>query len=1215
MIDGLYDIANLLFTSCGSCTLEPISRIVKFELQVNPMSLRDIRLSSFRASRHSNNGGSIHSEDVSVLLNDTAENADSFHSNSGLEARGDSVVAEQGELTMSTKYRVSKLPAVPTPLKRSRHQQPRNSVDIDRAIQGHFDEATGYALVQTGSSIHIWAYKNPSRVPETFTFNLDNNVDINDISTTTVSMDIDSAVEYEALSFLVAPGPGSRYPGLVTIDQNSGNFTYWQDVGTAGASDLLNQRKGQSTVVKMHPSDKITVGAVVEPAGIVFGFASGREVLITLRDMQGRVNLQVHSLNGPLGDGIFASLKGILSGHGGTEDLVSVVPGPEIGRTERIAMFLGSKGHLSAYACSRSGQSRRLLQVNLSAIMANEIAGVYSNADESLFLHDGVVHGDKVYILASVETQTSKVAYIVFTFNVGKNFAHEPELESTYRLLSYGESFSEYQCQLYLSERGSSATLFAVFQDAVVMLDASCSVKGPVDNQGIVPRRWEAPITMTRGFDIIGAVAQCKSYGLIAMVRNLGVLDIERIVDISEQEGRAQTSEEAETDLLMSLLEQAIFYGSRTESTSIAFDRRSELQFSDKSVNECFLAVSRQVLEAKSRWMAAGLPSTADYLKCKTDTLQKLAEYAQDNFEAQLSTETKLQLIMDMERAAAAGGLWSVVSKQRGEQLDDAFVNGIEETLRSLPLKIASTITEAFSATKDPEYLLISLKQGAFTLGDLGSKYYKLANDAVSPKVDPWCSKPELIKICEDSYRQLLGSAASDRAEMSKLIRLVDLLCRLYTERINWLEQCGYTSDAENVNRKFSQHRTEWIRTIVQAGHIEDALLIAEEYKLFRALAETILDRWQASNSANSKVDLVRCELRINENMDRFGYAFAEAMYGYLVDSKRFNTLMNEFTQYQDYLDRFLQDNRLHKLAWIRQVENQQYHKACETLLDDVESGNHGVSSAQRQFELSVAKLAALASQSPEPSMQKDAARISQSIDAKLFAIQVQLQLEKQVNMEDEKHQLVHHINNKYPGLCELARDLIDRVTKGEILSVDELIDLLTLVEPSTSKESSLNFYRALELASIYDRRRLRMVWRRLYLRDDWTYMSEFSQNKSDEEKKAMCQKTILYKTLEAFHDQHKQLDQESLAICRNPLILGQVLVVEEETESSMLRDRYPLADDELLQMISEDLNAEAQHVSFSTVVQWVKQVFAQAEHDLFAQQPNHKSGGNNMNK
>lgn len=1184
------------------------------------MSLRDIRLSSFRTNRvpasslDSHNGGSsIYSEDASVLLDDNsnlsnnlAGDLDIQGTNDGTAtaAMEDAIFTENGELTMSSKFCVKKLPATPNVLRRSRSQrQIRTSVDVDRAVQGQFDENTGYALIQTSSNIYVWSYKDPSRVPDCFTFSLANkqvgglDMDLDEIE------ESDSDVEYEALSYLVAPGPGSKYPGLVSIDQNTGIVTYWEDVGRAGASDLLNHRKGHSAQIKVQQNDKITVGAVLEPAGIAVGLASGRQLLVTLRDMQGRVNLQVHALNGPSGDGLFASLKGLitLQGHGGSADLVSVIGGPETGRTERIAVFLGSKGHLSAYECSRSGHARRLVDVNLSAMMVNEIAGVYSSADESLFLHDAVVTTDKIFILASVETDNrSSVAYIIYTFNIGSNFSHDPELQSTYRLLAYGEPFSEYQCQLYKSQSSnqnvSSITLFAVFQDAIVMLDAT-SLNGPMDSKGVVGRRWEAPVTMKRGLDIIGAVSQSRSYGMLAMVRNFGVIEVERFVE--DNKLATLTDQEAEVDLLKSLLEQAVFYGARSESTGIIFDRRNELSFSSEEVNKCFRALSSEILESRSRWMATSLPSTTDFLTSKVTYLTKLAEYASANFEQQLSRESKLELIMDMQRAAAAGGLWSVVgsyrtkSDQNDENIKD-FVDSMETALREMPRNIESNILKATKFRNDPECLIQSLSNGAFLLGAEGSRLYNVTKLDVSRSVNPWTSKPELVDACENMYQQLLS-----QSQTKELIRTVNLLCGMYSQRTIWLKQTGYEADFVAFNRRYCEHRIEWIRKIVRAGHVEDALLIAEEFELFRAIAEVIIEKWQAANVAKDERDLVRCELRINQNMKRFGYPFSEAFYGYLAESGRIKMLMTEFTEHQEFLDRYLVENRLNKLAWIRQVENQQYQKASECLLEDADSSGVAASCARRQFELSVAKLAALASQNCDTVLQPRIARMSQSIDAKLLSLQFQQSLETQIEREDDSSHLVAlREDGGYPGLSKLTHQLISKTQKHRILNVDELIDLLTLID-TTSPDSRLNFYRALKLALMHNRRRLRVIWRRLFLRDDWSYMAEFSQDKSDEDKKAMCHKTILYQTLQALNAHNEQLDQESLAICRNPLILGQLLVVEEETESSMIRKRYEWVDETTLAQITSDLSKEAQSASETFLVQWVKSVIAQAEHDM----------------
>jgi nuclear pore complex protein Nup133 len=229
----------------------------------------------------------------------------------------------------------------------------------------------------------------------------------------------------------------------------------------------------------------------------------------------------------------------------------------------------------------------------------------------------------------------------------------------------------------------------------------------------------------------------------------------------------------------------------------------------------------------------------------------------------------------------------------------------------------------------------------------------------------------------------------------------------------------------------------------------------------------------------------------------------------------------------------------LARISWINDIqEEKQVGHAAETLIHLALEKEHQVWS--KKIELSLGKLALLAEmeKKSQPSSLKPSAgelRLDQKlaqVDKELITVKIQDQLYAQVfpstydavdeaaalNLAMEAHGA--NVPKRQKALRQLFEDGMERLLKHEALDAMTLIDLLTLVELSqeSREEIAHPFWLALKVAesschSDELREAKRLIWRRLFIRDDWSKIND-TQLKDDREVVERLASTELYAML-----------------------------------------------------------------------------------------------------
>jgi nuclear pore complex protein Nup133 len=619
-------------------------------------TLQKIRSSSYRPSRSvsKSHAGSVASSRMGSV--GPASISESLV-NSGMPEHAEPLKEGIVELTKNTKYAVLQLPAVPSVLRTPEEQ----------VYEGAADQNTGHALVITPNTTYVWNYTSPEHVPSAIPF---------------VYPESPKGTQ----SLLVSPSSGSKEPGLVTVVSDSGLCTYWEAVGRAVADGLLHRRKSIEHTISLYSGEVIENFEAIEPAGIIATTSSGRFIFVTLRDQFGKPHVSSTTMTGRT-QGFLSSIKGAISLAPYRRGIVSIKPGPFKGRTDRQALIISGNGDLSVWECLRTGQTKLLFDNSLKEVLVNYISGVYPHSAESFAVHDVEVFEEQqsIFILSSFVHSLDQIFYVLYTVSLGDG--NEVKIASAHRLQTY-TSDSTQQPRIILPK--ASQTLFVVFSNAVVLLDTL-----PKKSEHGISTRWEDVVSFYTNIEIIGSAAEdplvvnrkvIRQSGIVLIATTAGVIRIERYSDEQETEsGNVVLAEQQlEPQLARSTIEQAIFYGSKSDAHYLDFNVRKEIEFDSTVLEKAFLSISSEILNTTSRYMPPVLPSMKDHLDLRVSYLAGLAEYLHHNFNGAISVDARFALLADLEKANAARALWQHVDgKLQHSITEDSVVSIVIGSLQS----------------------------------------------------------------------------------------------------------------------------------------------------------------------------------------------------------------------------------------------------------------------------------------------------------------------------------------------------------------------------------------------------------------------------------------------------------------------------------------------------------------------------------------------------
>ncbi|CAJ2503119.1 Uu.00g105130.m01.CDS01, partial [Anthostomella pinea] len=436
------------------------------------------------------------------------------------------------------------------------------------------------------------------------------------------------------------------------------------------------------------------------------------------------------------------------------------------------------------------------------------------------------------------------------------------------------------------------------------------------------------------------------------------------------------------------------------------------------------------------------------------------------------------------------------------------------------------------------------------------------------------------------------------------------------------------SADGLKYESLYEQDRHSKVVLLSESKNWESAIRIAESHRSLPALAEILTreidklrDQLAACGGAPDEVarlesSMASKEEKIKDCFARYGQDFAFPFYEYLFTTYGVDALL-EYDGEKTFKTMYLHSKpELAKISWINDVIAQEdIDHAADTLLD------LGLVREQqvwnKKIELSLGKLARMA-ESSRPSSKAsmsvqevnvngtaEDARVD-AIDRELTIIEIQnefydtqirpvisvaLDESEELGLVREAFPLKHP--KKYKIISQIFEDALKRLLKHEALDPLTLIDLLTMASlpPETKEQIADQFFLAIQVAhnGLNGAERAqaeRLIWRRCYLREDWTRVNNTSLQNDDDVMDVLGQTDLfqVYCTLYA-SEQHTSNGTEFRRVAPR-----ESLGVYTETLDRRFEKMDKGFREKLLDAMRWEDNALCKHVEKHRLDEWAKE-------------------------
>ncbi|KAF7194687.1 hypothetical protein HII31_03949 [Pseudocercospora fuligena] len=391
--------------------------------------------------------------------------------------------------------------------------------------------------------------------------------------------------------------------------------------------------------------------------------------------------------------------------------------------------------------------------------------------------------------------------------------------------------------------------------------------------------------------------------------------------------------------------------------------------------------------------------------------------------------------------------------------------------------------------------------------------------------------------------------------------QLLEVWCTQYQEDIYWhLEHTDpkYRENGKKLQLQFEEDRYERLRKLADVGQAAEGMRLAEKYRDMNTLTDMVIaeDQYLEESMHDRKVDRTEYlglkklgQTRIRQYFNRYGAEWSEVFFDKLFSGTSCGSkLVRAQIEWKQPLTEYLRATPSRaKLCWINDVtESRDFAHAATVLRQAAEDQESKLWS--KKVELSMSKLALLAAEEAEgPTairrFSRDTQENATTTQDDLTVVHVQEELYAHIrpdimasiDREAELQICVQNYGNKvneFPALRRLLERGLDLLLDNVALSVDQLIDILTLMDVSINDAAEGNFrgseffqaLRALNAAasSLPSPRfemLLQTIWKRAYIYDNWNKMKLSSSKISDEERQAKLRQSTIWQTLRYFLD------------------------------------------------------------------------------------------------
>lgn len=516
---------------------------------------------------------------------------------------------------------------------------------------------------------------------------------------------------------------------------------------------------------------------------------------------------------------------------------------------------------------------------------------------------------------------------------------------------------------------------------------------------------------------------------------------------------------------------------------------------------------------------------------------------------------------------------WFLKDVYRIETLVAWAYQALSELHRDEDVKDSITLLQLVS---DADDLTLGSLETAYKFRTENAWLYNLEEEDVDDDLlksgyadlpEPWTSEFDLVERTRkltDAVRGLVLQFASDNKTAfgptdTKLVlkiteenaRLVAVTCKGFEERIRWCLAQPDTKNQANghqLQQAYEQARCKMLVALTEIDMGQQAMELAERYADMPALVAlvqcqtTSIVARVSTNSAQDVVkrteaDVVKLESCVKRYFDEFGRVWADAFYMGKLQRDEYSELLDAGYLYQPELTRFLRETPdRKKLSWINDVLGEHDYATAAKSLSDV-ACNQESGLWNKKVQLSLSKLALVASHRSAGTAvngpQVDDKRKPDGLELvriqeKLYA-HIRSSFHNAVDRSAELQLVMDafgkRITKGKPACHDLLERGLERLVDHKALDAEQLIDVLTLMDQRQSDSKFDNIagqemflaFQALRNSGLSETdgryvNLLRIIWRRLFIRDMWDRVNNTAQ-KSDESVVEDLEWTTLFET------------------------------------------------------------------------------------------------------
>ncbi|KAJ5081413.1 hypothetical protein NUU61_009677 [Penicillium alfredii] len=366
---------------------------------------------------------------------------------------------------------------------------------------------------------------------------------------------------------------------------------------------------------------------------------------------------------------------------------------------------------------------------------------------------------------------------------------------------------------------------------------------------------------------------------------------------------------------------------------------------------------------------------------------------------------------------------------------------------------------------------------------------------------------------------QVLNKIAENSA------RHLRILGQMHQERTRWLSAQGspkLVDESASIEQAHVKERKWQLFKLAGIGHLHDALSLAEKFRDMGALVELVIELQdqvkgqpnQESLEASPCISGGDADVghRISQYFEKFGEPWADAYFSRQISMGHSAALLS-LRKYQSSVTRFLRKNPIYsRLSWINDVMGEADYDTAAVSLENLALGSE-TKLWSHQVQISLAKLSELASWEKghlkgHPSSLEGVQRLDDF--AKIDAIQETLYrqiepfiegaIDRKAEVELALEYFGAQLSEDRPSLHEILNGALGVLVNQQVMSTDDLIDVLTLMIPNQSEDRSYEssddeFHQALRVLDYghYAQRDpaylavlRKLIWRRCMIKDDW---------------------------------------------------------------------------------------------------------------------------------